>query len=250
MGASFYSYNHLPLIDFMPYSLGSDISSKMEIPVGAPQDVYETRLLYKNINTGEVKEFTAGNYPWKDTLNWKWVNTKSVLVTKGYTPPIHDFAITNQQGNNITDSILSDHGYSFLLIAYNINKSDKAALKAAERFEEYCSATGKAKFYAVTASVKPDVDKIKTENNLSMDFNSGDETALKTIVRSNPGLILLKDGVVVGKWHYNDFGKISLKTGNFLAENISAMRNTGEWTLSLFILLSMGALLAIIFLKR
>ncbi len=247
---SLYSFNHLPIIDFMPYSIGSDIPAKMHIPIGAPQDIYETQLIYKNVKTGKLQEFNMSNYPWKDTLNWKWDNTKTVLIKKGYVPPIHDFAVTTKQGNNITDSILNDKGYSVLLIAYNINKSDAEGLKKAERLQEFCTTTGKAKFYAVSASASSDVERVKKENGLSIDFCSGDETALKTVVRANPGIIILKEGVVIGKYHYNDFDKISLKTGNFLSENLNDLKNRNENLLALSIFLVLGLILILIFKRK
>jgi uncharacterized membrane protein YphA (DoxX/SURF4 family) len=249
-GTSLYSYKHLPIIDFMPYNIGADIRAKMKMPVGAKQDVYATHMIYKNTKSGEVKEFTTNNYPWKDTLNWKWVNTKSVLVTKGYTPPIHDFSISDPQGNDITDSILNYNGYSFLLISYNLNQANKNGLIDAERLQQYCSTTGKAKFFAITASIKSDISKIKSENSLTMEFNSGDETALKTTIRSNPGIILLKHGIIIGKWAYRDFEKISLKSDDFFADNLNELRNKYEWALSIIILFGMGAILSLVFIKR
>jgi uncharacterized membrane protein YphA (DoxX/SURF4 family) len=132
---SIYSYRHLPIIDFIPYNTGSNISEKMKIPAGAPIDEYETILTYKNLKSGETKDFTLSNYPWQDSLNWKWDNTKSVLKKKGYTPPIHDFSISDPNGNNITESILSDTSYTFLFISYNINKAYPTGLLEAERIK-------------------------------------------------------------------------------------------------------------------
>lgn len=250
VGISIYSYKHLPIIDFMPYGLGADIPAKMQIPAGSPQDIYETQLIYKNVKTGKLQEFNMSNYPWQDTINWKWAKTKSILVKKGYMPPIHDFSITTAQGNNMTDTILNDKGYSILLIAYNISKSNAEGLKKAERLQEFCSTTGRAKFYAVSASTLSDVEKVKNANNLSINFSSGDETALKTIVRANPGIIILKEGIVVGKWHYNDFDKISLRSGNFLSDDINDLKNRFENFRVLSLFLVLGIFLILIFRKR
>jgi uncharacterized membrane protein YphA (DoxX/SURF4 family) len=239
-GISIYSYRHLPIIDFIPYSIGTNIPEKMAIPAGAPQDEYETKLLYKNTGTGEIKEFTMNDYPWQDTVNWKWADTKSVLVKKGYTPPIHDFSISSPDGNNITNTLLSDTSYSFIFIAYNINKANKNAIKEAEKLASYCLSAGKCKFYAVTASSVTDINKAKAQIGFSYDFNSADETALKTIVRANPGLLLIKNGTIVGKWHYNDMRKIDFNNSNFLSENIIKLRKSEEKYHSYTIILGLG----------
>jgi uncharacterized membrane protein YphA (DoxX/SURF4 family) len=243
---SVYSYRHLPIVDFIPYSTGSNISEKMKIPAGAPIDEYETILTYKNLKSGKTEDFTMNNYPWQDSLNWKWAGTKSVLKKKGYTPPIHDFSISTPEGNNITEPILSDTSYTFLFIAYNINKADPTGLSEAERIKAYCEMTNNCKFYAVTASASNDVMKIKNLYGISYNFNSGDETALKTAIRSNPGLILLKNGTVLGKWHYNDMKEIAFRNGNFFSECITKLRKSGEWTLSIAIIFGLWFVLSLI----
>ncbi|HOT14968.1 MAG TPA: DoxX family protein [Bacteroidales bacterium] len=198
------SYRHLPIIDFMPYSIGSNIKEKMTVPPGAPVDKYETMLTYQNKKTGEKKDFDLKNYPWQDSLTWKWVETKSVLVEKGYTPPIHDFVISDHEGNDITQQILNDSGYVFLFISYNLKLANAAALKNADSLYLYYSGKPDTRFYAVTASTVGVQSQIKDSLGLNMAFNTGDETMLKTVIRSNPGLVLLKNGTVLGKWHYND----------------------------------------------
>jgi uncharacterized membrane protein YphA (DoxX/SURF4 family) len=235
-----HSYRHLPIIDFISYSIGSNIPEKMIIPKDAPIDEYETRMIYKNKKSEEIKEFTLQNYPWKDTINWQWAETKSVLTKKGYTPPIHDFSITNPLGENITDQILNDTGYCFLFIAYNINKANEKALQQIDTLETYCSATKRCSFYAITASTASDVTKLKYKLGLNYDFNNADETAMKTVIRSNPGLVLLKNGTVVGKWHYNDLGKLNLKKTDFVSNTLSELRSDKEWYLALTLLFALG----------
>lgn len=203
-GVSFYSYNHLPIIDFRPYSRGSNIIEKMTIPPGAPSDEYQTQLIYKNKKTGELKTFSMENYPWQDTLTWQWVETRSVLIKKGYTPPIHDFSISSPDGINITDSILLSNKFVYLAIAYNLKKADKEALKKLDTLAMYCANTTDIAFYAVTASTSNDINTITSELHLMYTFNNADETMLKTVIRSNPGMLLLYKGTIIGKWHFND----------------------------------------------
>jgi uncharacterized membrane protein YphA (DoxX/SURF4 family) len=240
-----HSYRHLPLVDFISYRIGANIPEKMSIPAGAPVDEYETQMVYKNKKTGELKEFTMQNYPWKDTINWQWAETKSVLTKKGYTPPIHDFSISNATGENITDQILNDTGYCFLFIAYDINKANQKALKQIDTLATYCNATKKCKFYAITASFGADVVKLKYKLNLSYDFNNADQTAMKTVIRSNPGLVLLKKGIVVDKWHYNDLNEVNINKPDFLSKSLDNLRADKEWYLSLTIILGLGLLVAL-----
>lgn len=202
---SLYAYRHLPIIDFMPFSEGSNIIEKSSIPPGAPTDEYTTQLLYKNKQTGEIKAFDMTNYPWQDTVNWQWVETKSVLVKKGYVPPIHDFALYNQAGENMTDSILKSDAFVFLVVAYNIEKACSKALQRLDTLAQYALSTPNIRFYAVTASPLGEVQKISEKLQLSYPFLTADETLQKTMIRSNPGIILLYKGTVLKKWHYSQF---------------------------------------------
>jgi uncharacterized membrane protein YphA (DoxX/SURF4 family) len=245
-GISVYSYRHLPLIDFMPYRVGVNISDDMKYPPGAPKDEYETIMLYKNLKTGDIKEFTLKNYPWKDTLNWKWEDTKPVLIKEGYKPPIHDFAISSPDKGDITNDILSDTGYVFLFIAYDLNESGPAGFEAAENIAMYCSTMPSAKFYAVTASSTSDINKIREKYGFSFNFCSADETALKTMIRANPGLIVIKQGTIIGKWHYNDMKQISLNSTNLLSVSLQQVSKSGERYLSYAIFLGFGMILALI----
>ncbi len=243
---SVYSYRHLPVIDFLPYSIGSNISEKMKTPADAPKDEYETIFLYKNIKTGKVKEFNMNNYPWQDTVNWKWVKTESKLTKKGYVPPIHDFSISTPQGNSITDIILSDTLYTFLFVSPDLNKADPKGFEAAKNIFSYCLSENNCRFYAVTSSTAQDIEKIRTKHSIPFDFYSADQTALKTMIRSNPGLILLKHGNIIGKWHYNDMQEaLSNSTGNFLADNVTKLRKAKENALSLSVMLGTGLILSL-----
>jgi len=202
---SLYSFRHLPIIDFMPFSEGSNIIEKSTIPPGAPTDEYAIRLLYKNKHTGEVKTFDMTNYPWQDTANWQWVETKSVLIKKGYTPPIHDFALYNHEGNNLTDSILKSDAFVFLLVAYNIEKACPEALKRLDTLAQFAMSSSNIRFYAVTASPVGAIQRITENLLLSYPFLTADETMLKTMIRSNPGILLLYKGTILKKWHYAQF---------------------------------------------
>jgi uncharacterized membrane protein YphA (DoxX/SURF4 family) len=183
---------YLPVIDFLPYSIGTNISSKMERPEGAPVDQYSTTFIYEK--NGERKEFTINNYPASDTT-WKFIRQKSVLIKKGYEPPIHDFSVTSVTNGDITGQILNGKDYTLLMISKKLSQADREKLKKGFDLGESCAANG-ISFYILTAS---GADEIKNFDD-RLPFCLTDETALKTMIRSNPGYILLSNGTITGKW--------------------------------------------------
>jgi len=201
--AGIYSYNHLPVFDFRPYKIGVNIPEAMKMPEGAPQDVYRNIFYYKDKNTGEVKKFTEENYPWKDTLNWAYENTESILVKKGYEPPIHDFIFETRDGENVIDFFLSDPNFVFILVAYDLSETNRKAMAKVNTLAEWAK-TNKLNFAGLTSSSFEDSDAFIAETGAPFEFFNCDEITLKTIVRANPGLLLLKNGTIIGKWHYND----------------------------------------------
>ncbi len=185
---------YLPLVDFLPYKPGVNIAENMKIPEGMPVDEYKTTFIYEK--DGIKKEFTLDNYPSDDTT-WKFIDQKSVLVKKGYVPPVHDFSITTSEGIDITDQILGDKGYTLLLISKKLDEAAPWRLEKGFELGHYCTANS-IRFYVVTASGG---DVIGRYNN-GLTFCTADETTLKTIVRANPGYLLIHDGVIAGKWSW------------------------------------------------
>lgn len=203
-----YSYKHLPIIDFSPYKVGANIPEAMKIPEGALNDVYENNFVYKNTKTGEEKKFTEADYPWQDTINWKFVKMEDpVLIQKGYTPPIHDFRIETPEGEDIKDFFLYDENYTFIVIASNLQKSNREGMGKITLLAAEAKSKG-YNFIGLTASSPDSFEEFKNETGAQFDFFNTDEITLKTIVRSNPGLILLKKGTIIGKYHFNDIPKL------------------------------------------
>ncbi len=204
--SSYFTYhcvNHLPLKDFRPFAIGKSIPEGRTLPIGAKEDVYQTTMQYKNRQTGEVKDFTMQNYPWKDTLTWEFVDRITTLVEEGDHPPIHDFNLFDADGNDITEDLLVEP-YMFLLVNYDISKASSSDLSSLNALVKDVYGWGYY-MYGLTASNIDLINAYKKENALDFDFLTADETVLKTIIRSNPGLVMLKAGTVVGKWHLNDF---------------------------------------------
>jgi uncharacterized membrane protein YphA (DoxX/SURF4 family) len=210
--ASFFSlwnYRHLPLLDFRPFDVGTVIREKMTIPEGMPVDEYETSLIYRNKETGESSSFTMDNYP-RDTLLWEFETSESKLVKKGYEPPIHDFAMMDAFGYERVEEILDDPGYSLIMISHDLTEAREEALVAAGDWSQLQILADDFSFYAVTSTTASEVDAISLELLLEYDFLAADEIMLKTIVRSNPGFLLLKNGAILGKWGWRDFPSLEM----------------------------------------
>ena len=202
--SSSYSLYTLPVFDFRPYHVGADIRKGMEIPEGAKQPQFETTFILEK--DGQRKEFTLEDYP---DSTWTFIDSKTVQTEEGYVPPIHDFSIqTIDGGEDITDSVLSRKGYSFILVAPHLEQADDSNFGEIDGIYEYCRDHGYP-FYALTASNDDAIAYWRDITGAEYDFYLTDETTLKTIIRSNPGLLLIKDGTVIGKWSHNDLPKLN-----------------------------------------
>jgi hypothetical protein len=200
---------YLPAIDFLPYKKGVKIADKMIIPPGVRADQYRTTFVYEK--DGIKKEFNLNNYP-SDDSTWKFVDQISVLIKSGYKPPIHDFIITSLDGEDITQKVLSYPGYTVLMISKKLKEAGTKRLTKGFELGKYCIANG-INFYVLTSSGTDEVRRY----NIRLLFCTLDETTLKTMIRANPGYILLKEGTIVGKWSFANvpdmewFGKLSDK---------------------------------------
>lgn len=232
---------HLPFIDFRPYRVGTYIPEKMEMPEGADIDEYETILIYEK--GGIQKKFTVDNFPWQDST-WTFVDQQSYLIKEGYSPPIHDFEIISEEGDNITDQVLSDPRYSFLMVSYNMSVANRKGLEKANDLAIFC-AVNNYPFYVLTSSSTSEINNLKQELNLNFNIFNTDETTLKTIIRSNPGFLVIKEGIILGKWHYHDLPDLEEMNDHFLAKLLETYTRKLETSRSynLLLLLFLGVAL-------
>ena len=202
------SLYYLPLFDFRPYRIGTNIPRGMEIPKDAEQPLFETTFIMEK--GGLRKEFTLNDYP---DSTWKFIDSKTVQVKEGYIPPIHDFSVADRKtGKDLTDSVLRHKGYTFLLIAPYLERADDSNFGDIDQLYEYAQ-TYNIPFYCLTASTAKAIQRWRDITGAEYPFCITDETTLKTIVRSNPGLLLLKDGTIINKWSHNQLpngAKLSL----------------------------------------
>ena len=200
-------YRNLPMIDFRAYAPGLSICEGKKPGPNYKPAVYESHFMYKNIQSGDTTEFTDKNYPWQDTLHWMFHRAlPSVVISPEVdAAKIPDFTITDLDGNNITDSILGNKNYHFFLVCYDLNKTtqDAELMEKINDFYTLCQ-KNKINFVALTASSNEQINDFKHKYNALYDFYNMDGIVLKTMIRSNPGLMLMHDCYVVGNWHYNN----------------------------------------------
>ena len=199
---SVYCLYTLPIFDFRPYRVGTNIREGMEIPEGAEKPEFKNEFVMRK--NGETHVFTLDNYP---DSTWEYVETNTIQTRKGYEPPIHDFYITRRDTNeDITDAILNNRGYTFLLISPRIEVADDGNFGDIDQIYELATENG-VDFYCVTSSSDEDIDRWRERTGAEYEFCISDQTTLKTIIRSNPGLLLIKDATIVGKWSHNELPK-------------------------------------------
>ncbi|NQU88048.1 MAG: DoxX family protein [Mariniphaga sp.] len=202
-GFVIFSYNHLPVFDFRPYKVGVNISESMSVPADAPIETYKNTFYYKNKKTGKVKKFSEQNYPWQDTINWEYESIETKLINEGYEPPIHDFTMDTPEGDNVIDFFIHDENYVFIMVAYDLSKTSTSEISKINELALWAG-DNSFSFIGLTSTAFDESNAFLSETGLPIEFFTCDEITLKTIIRSNPGLIAIKNGTIIGKWHNND----------------------------------------------
>ena len=203
----FWVLQHLPAIDFRPYKIGVNIPAAMTVPKGAPQSIYEYRWVFE-VNGEEKVITTQKEYP---NVDGTFLRVTTEKIQEGYVPPIHDFTI-EQEGVDQTESLMMVPKL-VMVVAYDLSKSNPQA------FEKVAQATLKAhhagyEVIGMSASSKAQAAEVKEKYGLGFDFYFTDQTTLKTIVRSNPAILVVEHGTITQKRHYNDFELLEFNTTN------------------------------------
>lgn len=205
-GIAYWVLNHLPIVDFRAYKVGTNIQKDMEIPETAEKSVIEMLFIY-NVN-GVDTEFTE-----KDLMEMKipegatFVDRKDKVISQGYVPPIHDFSM-EKDGSDYTSEFLEEPKL-MMFITYDLTISSDSGMKKLEKLSQQAKAKG-YKVIAMTASGAEEIAKAKATYGLTFDFYFCDATTLKTIERANPSVVLLKKGTIVQKVHHNDIDALNL----------------------------------------
>ncbi|GMN10789.1 DoxX family protein [Croceitalea sp. MTPC9] len=199
----YYVLYHLPAKDFRPYKIGANIEEGMSVPDDAPKALYEYAWRFK-VNGEDKIVVTNGDYP---TVDGDFVDVETTEIQKGYEPPIHDFTI-EKDGEDLT-SLLMNEDKLVMVIAYDLAKSNYEAFKEIKRTTDEAISKG-YKVIGMSASGTDKANSTTKEYSLDFEFYFTDETTLKTIVRSNPAILILERGTIKDKVHYNDLDKLKL----------------------------------------
>lgn len=222
VGFGLYTYNFLPVVDFLPYKVGANIISEMKTPPGAIPDEFEITYHLKNKKTKGTKVMTDKEYLktaiWKDT-NWEIVGTpESRLVKKGFEPKIRDLNIQDAQGNNYNDELLSSPFYSLVIVAWNLEGTDPDAVNRINALAINLTQNYNTRTIFLTSNAPEGAQAFAKQHRLVSELFYADGVPLKTMVRSNPGIILLKNGVVINKWHFHNMPKYEDIVKNYLSK--------------------------------
>lgn len=213
-----YTINYLPIIDFRPYKVGTHILQAMQ---GGRMPEVEIKMLYKNLKTNTIEKFELDKIPYKDDTSytvdptlWAFVDQEQTILDPGEPAPIHDFSISTPEGSEYTQDILEQEGYYFFIVTYDLDKTRTGKQKKINEFYRQCEDL-KLPVYGLTSSTTKRIDEFRHEHQVMYDYYITDATQLKTFIRSNPGLVLMKGDEVMGMWSYMSWPELSAVKSKF-----------------------------------
>jgi len=217
---SIYTYTYLPVLDFLPYKVGASLPEAMKIPAGAEPDLYLIMYKLKNKATGETKEMSDKDYLkteiWKDN-NWEIVGQPvQKLIKKGYEAKIKDLIISDASGTDYTKELIENPYYNILIVAYNLKHTDKDAIGKLNAMTLDLTEQFNIRTVLLTSNSAQDAAAFSKDHKLFAEVFYADAVPLKSMVRANPGILLLKNGVVINKWSYESLPSLEkLKASYF-----------------------------------
>ena len=205
VGILFYALRYLPIIDFRPYAVGKNIPEGMIIPEGAEKPEFEDTWIY-SVN-GENKTFSTEDKPW-NIEGATFVDRKTRTLVAGYVPPIHDFSM-ERDGEDLTEFLMEKEKL-MLFVAYNLALTSEKGLHKIKALSERALEKGYT-VYCFSASTPDDFQEVKEKYAFDFDLIFCDETTLKTIIRSNPGIVVLNKGTITGKYGWRQADSVTLE---------------------------------------
>lgn len=186
------SWQYLPIVDFRPFKVGNSLQSLILVPENAPQDEYDYTFIYEK--GGEKRAFLMDSLP---DESWQYVERHEKLIKKGYHPPVKDFSLFSE-GRDITDQILHNSGPMIWILSPDWQKADRGTAGRINRLYKTASAKGVLVF-AISGSDQDNVERWRNATGAAYDNVLLDATTIKTIIRSNPGILFIENGVIKAK---------------------------------------------------
>lgn len=201
---SIYTYTYLPILDFLPYKIGVSLPEAMKIPEGAPKDEYLIMYKLKNKKTAETKEMSDKDYLkteiWKDN-NWEIIGDPvQKLIKKGYEAKIKDLVISDASGVDYTKELIENPYYNILIVAYNLRETNANAIGKLNALTMDLTEQFNIRTVMLTSNSAQDAEAFSKSHKLFAEVFYADAVPLKSMVRASPGIVLLKNGVVINKW--------------------------------------------------
>lgn len=218
-GLSIYCLRNLPIMDFRPWKVGNNVNEL----VTPTEEVAKHYVVFQNKETGEKQEYPADDYPWDDpewAEQWEFVETRSQVVQPYKEAQISNFSIIDKEGHDHTEAYMANPQPQFLLIVHDITAANSNAFVKRVAPLAKKASEDNVSFIMLTGSLFDQVKQVKEDYKITYPVFQTDAIELKTIVRSNPGLLLIQDGVVLDKWHhrnipqYESIKKEHLETAN------------------------------------
>ena len=202
-GFTLYCYGFLPVKDFRAYAMGKDIKKQMEIPADAERD--SVIMVFKYEKDGIVHDFSATDLP-SNIGEYTFVDREDRVIRQGFQPAITDFRIDNSEGQEYTDDFLNHEGYWFMLVCYDMHKTNQKIQSELNEFAEL-SQENNLPFVGISGSLPGETEALRHEFQNPFPYYYCDNIVLKTIIRSNPGLVMMYGGEIKGKWHFRELPK-------------------------------------------
>ncbi len=202
---TYHVLQHLPVKDFRPYNIGANITDGMTIPEGAPKPIFDYNWKFK-VDGQEKIITTTGDYP---QVDGEFIGVDTKEVQAGYEPPIHDFAI-EREDTDYTAAFLAEDNL-IMILAYNLSMTEREGYAGVREMTNEALKKG-YKVIGLSASSQEVIEELADQYKLNFKFYFCDETALKTVVRSNPGILELQNGTIMQKLHWNDVRDLKLNT--------------------------------------
>lgn len=193
-----YAERYKPPVNFLKFKEGADIKALTTLGPDAKKDIVEMVFVYK-VN-GESKKFKTeelGNLP----EGAEFVSREDVIIQEGDKPQVKDFKIFDKSGIEVTDTFLNDPNFKILVTCYDLNKTRKKAIQKLGKLANELYAKNKGfQIWALTSTPSDKAEAYRHEHQLPFEFYNADQTMIKSIMRSNPGVLLIKGSEIIEIW--------------------------------------------------